>query len=190
MHNGITRRSSLLDLTGGIAALSSGRAQALNNPVLIKNARIFDGEQDELRSGHIFVSGRKIKQISTTAITPEPSTTVIDAQGHFLIPWTHGRALAHGDGREHHDDLEQADTGLMYANAVAEAQRTVLRGFTTVRDMAGRPSASFSVVLLDPITLQPGIRLAIEGRGNDGWYPLGKIRVSGAASALGSGTGQ
>jgi hypothetical protein len=48
----------------------------------------------------------------------------------------------------------------------------------------------FSVALLDPITLQPGIRLAIEGRGNDGWYGLGKIRVSGAASALGSRTGQ
>jgi hypothetical protein len=48
----------------------------------------------------------------------------------------------------------------------------------------------FSVALLDPMTLQPGIRLAIEGRGNDGWYPLGKIRVSGATSALGSGTGE
>lgn len=27
-------------------------------------------------------------------------------------------------------DLEQADTGLMYANTVAEAHRTLLRGFT------------------------------------------------------------
>lgn len=34
-----------------------------------------------------------------------------------------------------------------------------------------------SVALLDPITLHPGIRLGIEGRGTDGWYPLGKIRV-------------
>lgn len=34
-----------------------------------------------------------------------------------------------------------------------------------------------SVGLLDPITLEPGIRLAIEGRGDDGWYTLGKIRV-------------
>lgn len=35
-----------------------------------------------------------------------------------------------------------------------------------------------SVAMLDPFTLQPGIRLAIEGRGNDGWYPLGNLRVS------------
>ena len=34
-----------------------------------------------------------------------------------------------------------------------------------------------SVGLLDPITLQPGIRLAIEGRGDDGWYALGTIHV-------------
>jgi hypothetical protein len=33
------------------------------------------------------------------------------------------------------------------------------------------------VALLDPITLQPAIRLGIEGREPDGWYSLGKIRV-------------
>ena len=35
----------------------------------------------------------------------------------------------------------------------------------------------FSVALLDPLTLEPGIRLAIEGRGDDGWYTLGTIHV-------------
>jgi uncharacterized protein DUF4832 len=35
-----------------------------------------------------------------------------------------------------------------------------------------------SVSLLDPISLEPGVRLAIEGRGSDGWYTLGKIRVN------------
>jgi hypothetical protein len=35
-----------------------------------------------------------------------------------------------------------------------------------------------SVAMLDPITLQPGIRLAINGRGTDGWYSLGTIHVS------------
>jgi uncharacterized protein DUF4832 len=45
-----------------------------------------------------------------------------------------------------------------------------------------------SVALLDPITLQPGIRLPIGGRGIDGWYALGKIRVSAAASDKSSRT--
>jgi hypothetical protein len=37
-----------------------------------------------------------------------------------------------------------------------------------------------SVAILDPITLQPGVRLAIQGRREDGWYGLGPIRVSDA----------
>jgi hypothetical protein len=35
-----------------------------------------------------------------------------------------------------------------------------------------------SVAMLDPVTLAPAIRLAIEGRDAEGWYKLGKIRVS------------
>lgn len=35
----------------------------------------------------------------------------------------------------------------------------------------------FGVALLDSRTLQPAIRLAIEGRGEDGWYELGSIRL-------------
>jgi hypothetical protein len=38
-----------------------------------------------------------------------------------------------------------------------------------------------SVGLLDRFTLRPAIRLAIEGRGPDGWYPLGNVHVSQAA---------
>jgi hypothetical protein len=37
---------------------------------------------------------------------------------------------------------------------------------------------TLSVALLDPDTLLPGIRLAIEGRGDDGWYPLGKLHLN------------
>ena len=40
-----------------------------------------------------------------------------------------------------------------------------------------------SVAMLDPFTLEPGIRLAMEGRGSDGWYPLGKIHVTEGISA-------
>jgi hypothetical protein len=46
----------------------------------------------------------------------------------------------------------------------------------------GLPTGEYtlSVALLDPVTLQPGIRLAIEGRGEDGWYALGKLHLNGA----------
>jgi hypothetical protein len=34
-----------------------------------------------------------------------------------------------------------------------------------------------SVAVLDPAMKQPALRLAIEGRGEDGWYPVGRIDV-------------
>jgi hypothetical protein len=34
-----------------------------------------------------------------------------------------------------------------------------------------------AIALVDPQTREPKVRLAIEGRGTDGWYTLGKIRV-------------
>jgi hypothetical protein len=33
------------------------------------------------------------------------------------------------------------------------------------------------VALLDPQTARPAIKLAIEGREEDGWYGLGEVRV-------------
>jgi hypothetical protein len=35
----------------------------------------------------------------------------------------------------------------------------------------------FRLAMLDPRTEQPAIRLAIEGRQDDGWYDLGEITV-------------
>jgi hypothetical protein len=36
----------------------------------------------------------------------------------------------------------------------------------------------FAVAILDPRTRKPNIKLAIEGRAADGWYPMGKITVT------------
>ena len=44
---------------------------------------------------------------------------------------------AHDDATSAMADLQRADTGLMYAKTVAWARRTLMRGFTKVRDMAG-----------------------------------------------------
>jgi hypothetical protein len=32
--------------------------------------------------------------------------------------------------------------------------------------------------MLDPVTTQPAIRLAIEGRQEDGWYDLGDLQLA------------
>jgi hypothetical protein len=33
------------------------------------------------------------------------------------------------------------------------------------------------ISLVDPLTGKPKIKLAIEGKDAEGWYPLGKIRI-------------
>ncbi len=49
---------------------------------------------------------------------------------------------------------------------------------------AGLPAGKYQLqlALLDPHTKQPKVKLAIEGRGDDGWYDLGKIEVAGASA--------
>ena len=109
----------------------------IDSSIVITNARIFDGISDVLRNGTLLITGTKIKQISAGPIPLPPQAKIIDADGRVLMP---GLTDAHWHmtmAASTLKDLEAADAGLMYANAVAEAKDTLLRGFTTVRDMAG-----------------------------------------------------
>ena len=105
--------------------------------ILINNVRIFDGVGNTLRRGSLLIVGNKIKQIASNSITPPAGSQVIDGGGRVLMP---GLTDAHWHmvfAPNSLANLDAADTGLMYANAVMEAERTLLRGFTTVRDIGG-----------------------------------------------------
>ncbi|HEY2383928.1 MAG TPA: amidohydrolase family protein [Terriglobia bacterium] len=85
----------------------------------------------------MLISGNKISSITSGAVAPPDGATVIDAHDRVLIP---GLTDAHWHmvfAPNTLANMEAADTGLMYANAVAEAQRTLMRGFTTIRDTGG-----------------------------------------------------
>ena len=129
---------------------------ASTGSLLINNARIFDGVSDNLRKGNLLILGNKIKQISVAAITPPAGAQVIDAGGRVLMP---GLSDAHWHmtmAANTMADLQQADTGLMYANTIAEAQRTLLRGFTTVRDVAG-PTFGIKAAIDSGVILGPRV---------------------------------
>lgn len=139
----ITRRATLLGLASSLASVADARAQQAARsakppgPVVINNVAIFDGIEGQLKPGNVLVSDRKIGRISSGAITAPPGATVIDGRGRVLMP---GLTDAHWHmvmAPNTMEDIEQADAGLMYANAVAEARRTLMRGFTTIRDVAG-----------------------------------------------------
>ncbi len=132
---------------GGLLALgtllgwlaTSGRAQepAPRPAVLITNARVFDGKSDKLTTNtSVLVVGNKIEKVGGGIAAPEKAT-VLDAGGRTLMP---GLIDAHWHAMLVRPTPAEALTwDVGYANLVAgaEATDTLMRGFTTVRDMGG-----------------------------------------------------
>src|SRR5215831_16469752 len=104
---------------------------------LFKNVKVFDGKSDKLTaSTSVLVVGNKIEKIGGDIAAPEKAT-VIDAAGRTLMP---GLIDAHWHAMLVRPTPAEAVTwDVGYANLVAgaEATDTLLRGFTTVRDVGG-----------------------------------------------------
>lgn len=136
----LTATSALL--TSAMVLLSfdvkAQNAPQADSATLFQNVRIFDGKGSSLSPpSHVLVKGNVIERISTTAINAEPGTTVIAGEGRTLMP---GLIDAHWHAMLIRPSPAQAisdDVG--YSNLVAadEATDTLMRGFTTVRDVGG-----------------------------------------------------
>jgi imidazolonepropionase-like amidohydrolase len=107
------------------------------NATLFKNVKVFDGKSDKLTaSTSVLVVGNKIGKIGGDVAAPEKAT-VIDAGGRTLMP---GLIDAHWHAMLVRPTPAEAITwDVGYGNLVAgaEATETLLRGFTTVRDLGG-----------------------------------------------------
>jgi len=105
--------------------------------VLITNARIFDGQNEKLAEGmSVLVEGNQISKIAKTIPTPS-NATVIDAGNKVLMP---GLIDAHWHSLFATlplPTLMQSDFGYMTLAAADGARKTLMRGFTTVRDIGG-----------------------------------------------------
>ena len=107
---------------------------------LFQNVRIFDGKADKLTDArNVMVHGNIIERISSGSL-PVPAdakVTAIDGGGRTLMP---GLIDAHWHAMLVRPTPAAALTwDIGYANlaASAEAKDTLLRGFTTVRDVGG-----------------------------------------------------
>ena len=106
---------------------------------LFQNVRIFDGKSTTLSGPrNILVRGNKIERISTDPIPTDGSATtmLIDGGGRTLMP---GLIDAHWHAMLIRVTPAQSFGDVGYNNLVAgaEATDTLMRGFTTVRDLGG-----------------------------------------------------
>jgi imidazolonepropionase-like amidohydrolase len=122
---------------------STGLAQAASEaaaPVtLFQNVRIFDGRSDALTGPmNVLVRGNVIEKISAAPIAAEPpADTVVVGAGRTLMPGLidmHWHAML---VRPTPTQMLTGDVGHLNLVAGAEARDTLMRGFTTVRDLGG-----------------------------------------------------
>jgi imidazolonepropionase-like amidohydrolase len=127
--------------------------------VLFQNVRVFDGKSAVLSSPtQVLIRGNKIERISTAPIpvSRDSNTTVIDGGGRTLMP---GLIDAHWHTlyvRPSPAVLLTADVGYLNLQAGAEATATLMRGFTTVRDMGG-PSFALKRAIDEGVVAGPRI---------------------------------
>jgi imidazolonepropionase-like amidohydrolase len=115
-------------------------ALAAGGVTLFRNVRIFDGKNAALSApSSVLVRGNIIEQISANPAATEAGADVrvIDANGRVLMP---GLIDAHWHmfmAAVPPAILLTADPGYLNLLAAREAEATLMRGFTTIRDMGG-----------------------------------------------------
>ena len=123
---------------------SIGSAAAAQTTVagatLFQNVRIFDGTGKSLSApSNVLVRGNRIERISSAPIALDPTAggAVIDGGGRTLMPGLidmHWHTLLVRPG---FTELLTVDLGYLNVLGAAEATATLMRGFTTVRDVGG-----------------------------------------------------
>lgn len=107
--------------------------------LLVTNVRIFDGIGDEAVPGHVRIERDRITEVVPADPSPGSTrgATVLDGGGRTLIPGltdAHVHLFAIGATMA---ELQIEPVGTLHYQALAAARDMLMRGFTTVRDMAG-----------------------------------------------------
>lgn len=192
----LSRRGFVAGMAASLAALglpfkasAQPAAASPQKPVLLTNFRLFDGKGATLRDGlHLVVEGNRIKSVGSGApVAPEGAQT-IDCGGRVVMP---GLIDAHWHSLFAALPLNvllQGNIGYIHLAASGEAERTLLRGFTTVRDLGG-PAFAFKQAIDEG--LLPGPRIypsgaMITGSGGHGdMRPLSDVpRMPGTLSSM------
>ena len=125
--------------------------------VLFKNVNIFDGNNEQLiENSDVLIENNLIKKIGANLDTPVDAT-VIDSKGKWMIPGLHEQhihfSIYNPLNLGERLNMTEAHMG---AVAIIRAERMLMNGYTTVRDMGG--PAKFVQQIVDA-GLSPGPRV-------------------------------
>jgi imidazolonepropionase-like amidohydrolase len=163
----LTQRMSRRSFLAGAAAfgtLAFGSKSALArvpdapaSPIAFTNVRIFDGKSNALVAGlRVVVEGNRIKAVEPQDKPLATGVQSIDGGGRTLMPGlidAHWHAMYAAMSIA---ELLTAEIGFINLAASQQAEQTLLRGFTSVRDMAG-PSFSLKRAIDGGMTAGPRI---------------------------------
>jgi imidazolonepropionase-like amidohydrolase len=186
--------SGMLCLVGATAFAQPQSVEP--STILFENVRIFDGKSDTLSGAmNLLVRGNTIAKISKDPIPTDLSanTKVIAGGGRTLMPGLidmHWHAML---VRPTPADLLAGDIGHLNLTAGAEAADTLMRGFTTVRDLGG-PSFGLKRAIDEGVVAGPriypsGAIITITGGHGDFRQPFEVPRILGAPQSRGEQTG-
>lgn len=139
---------------------ATSQAKHPDTLVLFENVKIFDGTSGQLSgASNVLVHGSVIEKIDTGKITAE-GARIIDGGGRTLMP---GLIDAHWHSMFVGVPIMAAltaDSGYLNIVAGVEAEKALMRGFTTVRDMGG---AAFGLKRAIDQGVVPGPRIFPSG---------------------------
>ncbi len=148
-------------LVGALPAQGLGQTAAKPNKTLLSNARLFDSKAGTVVDNvQVLISDNQIADVDRSHAPPPDGATVLDCRNGVIMP---GLIDAHWHAIFAAVPLNLllgGDPGIVFAASTAEAERTLMRGFTTVRDLGG-PVFSFKQAI--DAGLIPGPRIYPSG---------------------------
>jgi imidazolonepropionase-like amidohydrolase len=179
-------RASVVCLAYSAIVPDAVQAQERSAVTVFENVRIFDGKSPSLSApSNVLIRGNIIERITTDQIPVDrrADTRIISGGGRVLMP---GLSDVHWHAmmvRSTPAQLLSSDVGYTTLLAGAEATATLMRGFTTVRDMGGPTFALKRAidegVLPGPRIYPSGAVITITGGHGDFREPADLPRTSG-----------
>ncbi len=162
----LSRRGFVAGMAASLLALAlpklssaqSGPPPAVaQRPILFTNFRLFDGKSSAVRDGfHLVVRGNQIESLAQGSPVAPDGAQTIDCGGKVLMPGMIDMHWHSMFAALPIFALQTADVGYIHLAASAEAERTLMRGFTTIRDMGG-PAFALSQAIRDGLVSGPRI---------------------------------